>query len=107
MYRIHVALLSFICHLTLDSQIADWILRRYFIPPWASVLEEKAGAVMLNSGTLNGVPGHADRERIEGLLRSELGFEGFTLSDYEDVKKLFTIHGVAPNYPEVRFLLKT
>lgn len=83
-----------------DSTVPDWLLQRYYLPGFAAALAEGTNAVMLNSGTMNHIPGHSDRARIEGLLRQQLGFDGFTLSDYEDVQNLFTKHKVASTLDE-------
>ena len=65
-------------------------------PPWICLLAAavKAGAltVMVNSGEVNGVPGHANKRLLTDVLRGELGFEGLVVSDWEDVKKMVTIH---------------
>jgi beta-glucosidase len=83
-----------------DATVPDWILQRYFLPAFSGVLAEHPASVMLNSGTMNKVPGHSDKQNIEGLLRTQMKFNGFTLSDYEDVQNLFTKHRVAASLTE-------
>src|SRR5260221_8584233 len=50
---------------------------------------------MVNSGEINGVPGRASHEVLTDLLRTELGFRGVVVSDYEDILRLSTVHHVA------------
>ena len=50
---------------------------------------------MLNSGSVNGVPSHADHYLITEILKGELGFEGFTISDWDDITNLISTHQVA------------
>jgi beta-glucosidase len=51
--------------------------------------------VVLNLADLNGVPVHADRDLITGLLKGELGFAGVAVSDWMAVDYLFSHHHVA------------
>src|SRR5438874_10784507 len=55
---------------------------------------------MINSGDINGVPGHINRHILIDILRNELGFKGFVVSDWEDIKKLVTTWRVAANEKE-------
>ena len=43
---------------------------------------------MINSGEINGVPGHINHHILTDILRTELGFKGLVVSDWEDIKKL-------------------
>ncbi len=62
----------------------------------------RAGAhtIMVNSAEVNGVPGHINRYLLTDVLRGELGFQGFVVSDYEDVKKLVNQWHVAADEKE-------
>ena len=48
--------------------------------------------VMINSGHINGVPGHANYHLLTEVLKQEMKFEGFTVSDWEDIKVSFKIN---------------
>jgi beta-glucosidase len=50
---------------------------------------------MVNSGEVNGVPAHASRYLLTDVLRGELGFRGFVVSDWKDVENLHSWHHVA------------
>ena len=63
-------------------------LREYFLPPFAAAVKAGARTVMVNSGEINGVPGHTNHHVLTDILRTELGFKGFVVSDWEDIKKL-------------------
>src|SRR5439155_2599132 len=52
------------------------------------------------SGEVNGVPGHANRFLLTDVLRRELGFDGVVVSDWEDIKKMVTVHHVAATEKE-------
>ena len=57
-------------------------------------------SVMVNSGEINGIPVHANRYLLTDLLRDELGFEGVVVSDWEDIRYLYTRHMVAEDNKE-------
>src|SRR5688572_2844191 len=90
--------------LTGRDRTPAWIpenyLREYFLPPFATSIKAGARTIMINSGEINGVPGHINRHLLNGILRDELGFKGFVVSDWEDIKKLVTIWRIAPTEKE-------
>jgi len=50
---------------------------------------------MVNSGEVNGTPGHANGFLLKDVLRGELGLQGFVVSDWVDIKKLVNVHHIA------------
>jgi beta-glucosidase len=75
-------------------------LREHFLPTFAAAVGAGALSVMVNSGEVNGMPGHANRHLLTDVLRGELGFGGVVVSDWEDIKRLVTVHQVAANEKE-------
>ncbi|MFB9991093.1 glycoside hydrolase family 3 protein [Deinococcus oregonensis] len=65
------------------------------LPPFQAAFQAGAASVMVNSGALNGQAVHASGDLLTGLLRRELGFGGVTISDWDDVARLKTVHQVA------------
>jgi beta-glucosidase len=90
--------------LTGRDRTPAWIpenyLREYFLPPFAAAVKAGARTVMVNSGEINGVPGHTNHHVLTDILRTELGFKGFVVSDWEDIKKLVTIWKTAATEKE-------
>ncbi|MBA3240147.1 MAG: glycoside hydrolase family 3 C-terminal domain-containing protein, partial [Acidobacteria bacterium] len=80
--------------------IPEIYLREYVLPPFKAAVDAGARTVMVNSGEINGVPVHASRHILTDILRKELGFKGVAVSDWEDIKKLVTIHRVAADEKE-------
>ena len=66
-----------------------------YLPPYQAAIDAGVETLMVSSGDVNGVPVHASRALLTDLLRDEMGFEGVTVSDWEDIKKLATLHRVA------------
>ena len=75
-------------------------LREIFLPPFQAGVDAGVMTVMVNSGEMNGIPVHANRAILTGLLRDEMGFEGLVVTDWEDIKYLVTRHKVASTYKE-------
>jgi beta-glucosidase len=80
--------------------IPENYLREYFLPTFAAAVKAGARTVMVNSAEINGVPGHINHHLLTGILRDELGFKGFVVTDWEDIKKLVTIWRVAATEKE-------
>lgn len=72
-------------------------LREIFVPPFRAAIDAGLRTMMINSGDINGIPVHASHALLTDLLRTELGFTGVAVSDWEDVRKLATVHHVARN----------
>ncbi|HKK09818.1 MAG TPA: glycoside hydrolase family 3 C-terminal domain-containing protein, partial [Bacteroidales bacterium] len=71
-------------------------LRQYFLPPFAKAVEEGVLTTMINSGGINGTPVHADKHILTDILKDELNYNGFSVTDWQDIIYLHTRHKVAP-----------
>ncbi len=80
--------------------IPENYLREYFLPSFQAAIAAGARSVMVNSAEINGVPVHANKHILTDILRTELGFRGLVVSDWEDIKKMVTQHGVAATEKE-------
>jgi beta-glucosidase len=70
--------------------IPENYLREYFLPPFAAAVKAGSHTLMINSSSINGIPVHANRHILTDILRNELHFKGFTVSDWEDIKNLYS-----------------
>ena len=75
--------------------IGERTLREYFLPSFAAGVLAGSPTVMINSAEVDGIPGHANYHYLTEILRGELGFKGFTVSDWEDVMRLYTRDKIA------------
>jgi beta-glucosidase len=80
--------------------IPENTLREYFLPTFAAAVKAGAHTVMVNSGEVNGIPGHANGHLLKDVLRGEMGLQGFVVSDWMDIKKLAGVHHIAANEKE-------
>lgn len=82
------------------AKITENELRQYYLPPFEKSIEAGALTIMLNSGSINGIPGHIDSHMINDILKGELGFDGFIISDWDDISKLVAVYNVAKDVKE-------
>lgn len=75
--------------------IPERMIREIFLPPFQAAVEQGCLTVMVNSAEINGVPTHSDHFILTDLLKEELGFKGFIVSDWEDIIRLHTRDKVA------------
>ncbi len=76
------------------------ILREYHLPAFKKAVETGALTVMVNSGEINGLPVHASHQLITRLLKEELEFKGFVITDWGDIEYLHTRHKIAADQKE-------
>ena len=83
-----------------SAWIPENYLREYFLPTFAAAVKSGARTVMVNSAEINGVPGHVNKHVLTDILKGELGFDGFVVSDWQDIQKLVTEWRVAADEKE-------
>jgi beta-glucosidase len=69
-----------------NTEVSEDFLRKYFLPGYVKAIESGAGSVMVSFNSWNGVKCHASKFLITDLLKGELKFDGFVVSDWEAVK---------------------
>jgi len=67
-------------------------LEELHLPSFKEAIDAGALTVMINSGEVNGIPGHANKYLLTDILKDKWGFTGFTVSDWED---LINLHKMA------------
>lgn len=75
--------------------IPEKFMKELYLPAFKSAVEQGALTLMINSGDVNGVPGHMNYNLLTKTLKEEWGFQGFTVSDWEDFVMLHTVHSTA------------
>ena len=75
-------------------------LREYYLPQFRAAIKAGASTIMINSGEINGIPVHSSKYLLTDVLRTEMGFEGVIVTDWEDIKRLHTWHSVAASPEE-------
>lgn len=87
------------------SDMSDRRLWEIHMPPFeAAVKEAKVGSLMPGHQDFNGVPMHMNVPLLKGLLRDKWGFDGFIVSDNNDVLRLNSMHHIAKDKVDAAIL---
>ena len=71
-----------------DMRVDEATLRRLYLPPYAAAVEDGALCVMPSFSIWNGQKMHAHHYLLTEVLKGELGFRGFLVSDWQAVDQL-------------------
>jgi len=82
------------------NEVSEYTFRRVHLPPYVAGIEAGTGGVMPCYNAINGEPVHGSRRVLTGLLREELGFDGFALADYRGAEDLHRAHGTSGSLEE-------
>jgi beta-glucosidase len=77
-----------------DTRVDEATLRRIHLPGYISAIKAGAGTIMPSYSSWNGVKCSASKRLLTEILKQELGFEGFLISDYNALDQL------APDFKE-------
>ncbi len=78
------------------TEISDYTLRNYYVPPFKAAVDSGVQTVMSSFNEISGQPTTSSHYLLTELLRDELGFDGFVISDWHAVVQLIR-QGVAEN----------
>lgn len=81
-------------------EISEYTLRRVFLPAFKAAIDAGARSIMPAYNDINGYPVHGSRKYLTDLLRGELGFSGFVVSDWNGVYMLHYDHNTARSVDE-------
>jgi beta-glucosidase len=71
-----------------DARCDEATLRRIHLPGYVAALDAGVGTIMPSYSSWNGLKCSANRYLLTKVLREELGFEGFLISDYNAIDQL-------------------
>ncbi|MDX3531423.1 glycoside hydrolase family 3 N-terminal domain-containing protein, partial [Streptomyces sp. ID05-39B] len=71
-----------------NTQLTEGQLRALHLPPFQEAVRRGVGSVMLSYSSWNGVRSHAHKYLVTDVLKGELGFTGFVVSDWAAVDQL-------------------
>lgn len=82
------------------AYIAPSDLREKFFEPFRACIEAGALSLMVNSGSINGMPVHASYEWLTKWLKDDLHWDGMIVTDWADINNLYTREHVAADKKE-------
>jgi len=71
-----------------DTRVDEATLRKIHLPGYISAIRAGVGTIMPSYNTWNGVKCSASKRLLTEILKSELGFEGFLISDYNAIDQI-------------------
>lgn len=72
--------------------MSDRNFRENYLPPYAAAVAAGAASVMTSFNEFDGVPATANKYLLDEVLRKELGFKGFVVTDFSSMSEMIA-HG--------------
>ena len=74
--------------------ISEQLLRNVYLPPFKAAIDAGSATVMSSFNEINGIPATGNEFLLKDVLRDELQFDGFVVSDWDSVIEMVA-HGYA------------
>ena len=87
-----------------DTEATTRKVREVFLPPFQKAVEAGCATVMTAYGSVDGTPLTSDAHLLKEVLRDELGFDGFVVTDWDNVASLVSNQHVAADMQEASVL---
>ncbi|WP_181958263.1 glycoside hydrolase family 3 N-terminal domain-containing protein [Nonomuraea deserti] len=71
-----------------DTRLSEAELRAIHLPPFEAAIERGVGSVMVSFSSWNGAKLHGHQYLLSTVLKEELGFTGFVVSDWNGVDQI-------------------
>jgi beta-glucosidase len=71
-----------------NTQLSEADLRRIHLAPFVTAVQRNVGSVMISYSSWNGVKMHGNQYLIRDVLKGELGFTGFVVSDWQGIDQI-------------------
>ena len=63
-------------------------LRKLYLPPYVAAIKAGVGSIMVSYNSWNGAKMHGNRHLLTDMLKNELGFRGFLVSDWAAIDQI-------------------
>ena len=71
-----------------NALISDSLIRAKYLPPYIEAINAGVGTVMASFNSIYGLKCHANGYLFNDLLKGELGFDGFVISDWQGIDEI-------------------
>ena len=71
-----------------DTILSEEEIRKIHLPPYIEAIKKGALSIMVSFSSINGEKMHGHKYWITDVLKNELGFSGFTVSDWNGIEEL-------------------
>ena len=77
------------------AYLSPQMLREKYFEPFKAAFQAGALTLMVNSGSINGMPVHASYEYLTKWVKQDLGWDGMIVTDWADINNLYQREHVA------------
>ncbi|MBU2949913.1 glycoside hydrolase family 3 C-terminal domain-containing protein [Tamlana agarivorans] len=74
--------------------MSEPLLRNVYLPPFKAAVDAGAATIMSSFNEVNGIPASGNEFILKQVLREELNFDGFVVSDWDSTEEMIA-HGFA------------
>ena len=82
------------------APLSERAVRTCFLPPFQAAIAAGGMTIMPGHNDVDGIPAHASKWLLTDVVKEELGFKGFYISDMGDVENLRRMHHTAKDQKE-------
>lgn len=83
------------------TDVSERTLLEMHLPPYKKAVQEgNVFSIMTAHNEINGIPCHMDEHLMTDILRNQWGFQGFYVSDWNDVERIYSVHHAAKDFKE-------
>ena len=75
-----------------SAVISNSLMRNVYLPPFHAAVDAGVATLMTSFNDVNGIPGSANEHLLRDVLRTDWGFRGFVVSDWESIREMI-VHG--------------
>ena len=87
-----------------DSEVTERKVREVFLPPFKKAVEAGCATIMTAYGSTDCAPLTSSRRLMHDVLRNELGFDGFVVTDWDNTRSLVWNQKVAKDIEEASIM---
>ena len=87
-----------------DTEMTFRKMREVFLPPFEKAVKAGCATFMTAYGSIDGTPFTVSEKSLKTILKDELGFEGFVVTDWNNIGHLIEDQRVAADMSEASYL---
>lgn len=71
-----------------NAEGSEKLMRKLYLPPYEAAIKAGAGSIMVSYSSWNGLKMHANKHLLTDVLKGELHFDGFLVSDWAAIDQI-------------------
>ena len=89
---------------SVDTPVTMRMIRETFLPPYQKAVDAGCATMMTAYLPVDGIPMTAHKELLTDVLKNELGFDGFVVTDWDNVGSLVKRQQYAKTIQDATFM---